>query len=121
MSSELLQRALPGSTLLVAVDHGKVAHRMWFSTGDTGLLEEPRSVSSLRPALDDVTGTVRRLAGAAAPVIAIEATGALHGCRVLELEDSGEIRPGNAGPVTGSACRRVPRRGREGCDHSARW
>ena len=41
MSSDLLQQALPGSTLVVAIDPGKVEHRVWFSTSDGGLLEEP--------------------------------------------------------------------------------
>jgi transposase len=87
MGSSLLRQALPGSTLVVAIDPGKVAHRVWFSTGDGGLLEEPRSVPSLRPGLDDVTATIRRLAGVAGPVVAIEATGALHGSWVRALEE----------------------------------
>lgn len=86
MSSELLAQVLPGSTLVVAIDPGKVAHRVWFSTGDAGLLEEPRSVPSLRPGLDDVEATIRRLVGAAAPIVAIESTGALHGPWVRALE-----------------------------------
>jgi transposase len=86
VSSDLLQQALPGSTLVVAIDPGKVAHRVWFSTSDGGLLEEPRSVPSLRAGLDDVEATIRRLVGAAAPVVAIEATGALHGPWVRALE-----------------------------------
>jgi transposase len=87
MSSDLLQQALPGSTLVVAIDPGKVAHRVWFSTSDGGLLEEPRSVPALRPGLDDVEATIRRLVGAATPVVAIEATGALHGPWVRALEE----------------------------------
>lgn len=87
MSSVLLQQALPGSTLVVAIDPGKVAHRVWFSTSDGGLLEEPRSVPALRPGLDDVEATIRRLVGAARPVVAIEATGALHGPWVRALEE----------------------------------
>lgn len=86
MSSDLLQQALPGSTLVVAIDPGKVQHRVWFSTSDGGLLEEPRSVPSLRAGLDDVEATIRRLVGAAVPVVAIEATGALHGPWVRALE-----------------------------------
>lgn len=86
VGSELLRQALPGSALVVAIDPGKVAHRVWFSTGDAGLLEEPRSVPSLRPGLDEVTATIRRLAGTQLPVVAIEATGALHGSWVRALE-----------------------------------
>jgi len=86
VDSGLLRQVLPGSTLVVAIDPGKVTHRVWFSTGDAGLLEDPRSVSSLRPGLDEVTGAIRRLSGAAAAVVAIEATGALHGPWVRALE-----------------------------------
>jgi transposase len=86
VDSDLLQQALPGSTLVVAIDPGKVTHRVWFSTSDGGLLVEPRSVPALRPGLDDVEATIRRLVGAAAPVVAIEATGALHGPWVRALE-----------------------------------
>lgn len=74
--SGLLQQALPGSALVVAIDPGKVSHRVWVSTGDAGLLEEPRSVPVLRPGLDDVTATIRRWADTDTPVVAIEATGA---------------------------------------------
>jgi transposase len=84
--SGLLRQALAGSALVVAIDPGKVSHRVWFSTGDAGLLEEPRSVPSLRPGLDDVSATIRRLAGGQLPVVAIEATGALHGSWVRALE-----------------------------------
>jgi hypothetical protein len=86
VGSDLLQQALPGSTL-VAIDPGKAQHRVWVSTGDDGLLEEPRSVPVLRPGLDEVTAVIRRLAGEAAPVVAIEATGGLHGPWVRALED----------------------------------
>ncbi|PZS29371.1 MAG: IS110 family transposase [Pseudonocardiales bacterium] len=85
--SGLLKQSLPGSALVVAIDPGKVSHRVWFSTGDVGLVEEPRSVPSLRPGLDEVTATIRRLAGTQAPVVAIEATGALHGSWVRALEE----------------------------------
>jgi transposase len=87
MGSGLLQQVLPGTTLVVAIDPGKVRHRVWFSTGDAGLLVEPRSVSSLRPGLDDVSETIRRLSGAGQPVVAVEATGGLHGSWVRALEE----------------------------------
>jgi len=85
--SELLEQVLPGSVLVVAIDPGKVQHRVWFSTGDGGLLAGPMSVPSLRPGLDEVTATIRRLAGPDGPVVAIEATGALHGSWVRALEE----------------------------------
>jgi hypothetical protein len=50
VGSSLLRQAVPESALVVAIDRpGKVQRRVWFSTGDAGLLEEPRSVPSLRP------------------------------------------------------------------------
>jgi transposase len=73
--------------LVVAIDPGKVAHRVWFSTGDAGLLTEPVSVPALRPGLDEVAAVIRRLSGPAGAVVAIEATGALHGCWVRALEE----------------------------------
>lgn len=42
---------------------------------------------SLRPGLDEVTATIRRFAGTQAPVVAIEATGGLHGPWVRALEE----------------------------------
>jgi transposase len=82
-----LQQALPGSTLVVAIDPGKVQHRVWFGTGDAGLLVEPVLVPALRPGLDEVVAAIRRLSGPAGAVVAIEATGALHGPWVRALEE----------------------------------
>jgi transposase len=84
--SELLQRALSGSALVVAIDPGKVEHRVWFSTAEGGLLVEPMSVPALRAGLDEVAAMIGRLSGAAGAVVAIEATGGLHGPWVRALE-----------------------------------
>jgi transposase len=84
---KLLERALPGSALVVAIDPGKVQHRVWFSTADAGLLVEPVSVPSLRAGLDEIAAAIRRLSGPAGTVVAIEATGALHGAWVRALEE----------------------------------
>jgi transposase len=86
VSELLLQQALPGSTLVVAIDPGKVRHRVWFSTGDAGLVLEPCSVPVLRAGLDEVSDAIRRLAGERRPVVAIEATGSLHCSWVRALE-----------------------------------
>jgi hypothetical protein len=86
VSLDLLQQALPGSTLVVAIDPGKARHRVWFSTGEQGLLEEPRSVTALLPGLEEVVAGIERLAGGRAPIVAIEATGGLHGAWVRALE-----------------------------------
>jgi transposase len=85
--SELLQVALPGSTLVVAIDPGKAHHRVWLSTGDGGLVVDPITVPVLREGLEEVTRLVRQHRGESVPVVAIEATGALHGPWVAALEE----------------------------------
>jgi hypothetical protein len=62
VSSDLLRQALPGSTLVVAIDPGEARHRVWFSTGEQRLLEEPRSVTALLPGLEEVVAGIERLA-----------------------------------------------------------
>jgi transposase len=86
VSGLVLQQALSGSTLVVAIDPGKAQHRVWFSTGDAGLLMEPCSVPVLRSGLDEVSDAIRRLAGDSRPVVAIEATGGLDGPWVRAME-----------------------------------
>ena len=81
----LLQMALPVSTLVVAIDPGKVANRVWLSTDEDGLVVEPLSLSVLRPGLDELDRLVRAHVGVGSPVFAIEATGALHRAWVAEL------------------------------------
>lgn len=82
----MLQEALDRSTLVVAVDPGKVAHRVWVSDG-SGLLSAPVTV----PVSREGVGRVERLVAVqreAHPdlVIAIEATGSLHRPWSVELE-----------------------------------
>ena len=48
----LLQRSLPSSTLVVAIDPGKAHHRVWLSTDAAGLVTEPLTVPVLRAGLD---------------------------------------------------------------------
>jgi hypothetical protein len=80
----LLQEALPVSTLVVAIDPGKVAHRVWLSTGEQGQVVEPRTLPVLRAGLDELDGLVRAQR-APMVVFAIEATGGLHQAWVHEL------------------------------------
>jgi transposase len=82
----LLQVALEPSTVVVAVDPGKVTNRVWVSDG-SGLLCDPVSlpvsregVASLEKLLAD-----RRKNGNGL-VVAIEATGSLHRAWASELE-----------------------------------
>jgi transposase len=74
----LLQAALEPSTLVLAVDPGKVSNRIWLSDG-SGLLAEPVSVPVSRDGLAGVERLVSIHAqGHPRVVIAIEATGSLH-------------------------------------------
>jgi transposase len=81
----LLHEALPGSTLVVAIDPGKVSNRVWLSTGEAGEVVPPLSLPVLRPGLEQLHRLVVDHAGPAAPVFAIEATGGLHQAWLREL------------------------------------
>lgn len=82
---DLLQRALPVDTLVVAVDPGKAQNRVWLSTDLAGLLLEPLTLPVLRPGLDELTRLIKAHRGDRQPVIAIETTGALHQAWAAEL------------------------------------
>jgi transposase len=88
----VLQRALSADTLVVAVDPGKVQHRVWLSTGAAGQVVEPLTLPVFRSGLEALDRLIDEHAGAKAPVIAVEATGALHRSWVVELE---RRRPGS--------------------------
>ena len=81
----LLQEALPASTLIVAIDPGKVSNRVWLSTGATGEVVPPLSLPVLRPGLEQLHRLVVDHTGASSPVFAIEATGGLHQAWMREL------------------------------------
>lgn len=81
----LLQKSLPVSTLVVAIDPGKAQNRVWLSSDESGLIVEPLSLSVLGPGLEQLDGLVRRHAGGRPAVFAIEATGGLHRAWVSEL------------------------------------
>jgi len=83
---DLLQRALPGDTLVVAIDPGKAQNRVWLSTDAAGLLVEPLVLPVLAVELTRLGRVVQQHRGARDPVIAIEATGALHRAWVTELD-----------------------------------
>jgi transposase len=80
----ILEVALDPATVIVAVDPGKVANRVWVSNG-AGLLSDPVSLPVSREGI----GRLERLLAAhnaLMPVIAIEATGSLHRAWATELE-----------------------------------
>lgn len=80
----ILGVALDPSTVVVAVDPGKVMNRVWVSNG-SGLLEEPVSLPVARAGIEQLESL---LAAHPSPgqVIAIEATGSLHRAWAAELE-----------------------------------
>ena len=82
---DLLQRALPVDTLVVAVDPGKAQNRVWLSTDAGGLLLDPLTLPVLRAGIDELTRLIQRHRGERDPVIAIETTGALHQAWAAEL------------------------------------
>jgi transposase len=81
----LLQEALPASTLVVAIDPGKVSNRVWLSTGEAGEVAPPLSLPVLRPGLEQLHRLVVDHTGDRGPVFAIEATGGLHQAWMREL------------------------------------
>lgn len=84
----ILQVALAPSTVVVAVDPGKVMNRVWVSNG-AGLLEEPVSLPVARSGIAELERMLAAHAGE--QVIAIEATGSLHRAWAAELE---RLHPG---------------------------
>ena len=84
--SGLLQEALPAQRVVVAIDPGKVANRVWLASGERGLIGEPVSLPTLRAGVDELVRLIAASASVGKPVIAIEATGSLHGAWTAELE-----------------------------------
>ena len=82
----LLREALPASTLVIAIDPGKVSNRVWLSSGAAGMAVEPLSLPVLRPGLEALQRLVHDHLNGSDPVFAIEATGALHQVWVRELD-----------------------------------
>jgi transposase len=76
-----LPREVPQGRVIVAIDPGKVVHRVWVTDRD-GLIGEPVSVANSRAGIEQLDALV----GAMSAVFAIEATGALHRSWAAELE-----------------------------------
>jgi transposase len=77
-----LLRELEGDRVVVAVDPGKVSHRVWLADRERGLIGEPVSVANSRGGIEQLAGLV----GGGDPVFAVEATGSLHRAFAGELE-----------------------------------
>lgn len=86
MSSDLLLREISGDRLVVAIDPGKVSNRVWLTTGERGLIGEPVSLPVLRDGVDELARLIAGSGVDGAPVIGIEATGALHRAWAAEVE-----------------------------------
>jgi transposase len=94
MEGPSLRIAAPAEALLVAVDPGKAHHRVWVTNQSDGLLEEPRSLPALRDGVDELERLIAKHSPADPPLIAVEATGALHQpfARELERRFPGSVR-----------------------------
>jgi transposase len=83
---DLLRREVPASSLVIAIDPGKVLNRVWLTTGGRGLIGEPVSLPVLREGLDELQQLVDRSGVVGAPVIGLEETGGLHRAWASEIE-----------------------------------
>jgi transposase len=82
----LLRREVPASSLIVAIDPGKVFNRVWLTSGERGLIGEPVSLPVLRDGVDELERLISVAAVGGPPVIGLEATGALHRAWASEIE-----------------------------------
>jgi transposase len=83
---ELLRQAVPATTLVVAVDPGKVSNRVWLTSGERGLIGEPVSLPVLGEGVQALCRLMATSGVAGPPIIGVEATGGLHQAWVAELE-----------------------------------
>src|SRR3954447_8344118 len=86
MSPGLLLKEVPSDRLVVAIDPGKVSNRVWLTSGERGLIGEPVSLPVLRDGVEELERLIGLSGVEGAPVIGIEATGALHRAWAAELE-----------------------------------
>jgi hypothetical protein len=84
--SSLLREALAAETLVVAIDPGKVANRVWLASGERGLIGEPVSLPTLRAGVEELVRLIAASGTPDEPLIAVEATGSLHRAWTAELE-----------------------------------
>jgi hypothetical protein len=83
---DLLRREVPASALVVAVDPGKAFNRVWLTSGERGLIGDPVSLPVLRDGVDELERLIIASGVTGAPVIGLEASGALHRAWATELE-----------------------------------
>ncbi len=85
-----LLRELESDRLVVAVDPGKVSHRVWLADRERGLIGEPVSVANSRVGIERLAALV----GGSDPVFAVEATGRCIGRSRGSLSGAGRERCG---------------------------
>ncbi len=83
---DLLRREVPATSLVVAIDPGKVFNRVWLTTGERGLIGDPVTLPVLRDGVDELERLISTSGVAGPPVIGLEATGALHRAWAGEIE-----------------------------------
>ena len=83
---DLLRREVPATSLVVAIDPGKAFNRVWLTTGERGMIGEPVSLPVLRDGVDELERLIDASGVIGAPVIGLEATGALHRAWAAEIE-----------------------------------
>lgn len=94
MSGPVLRSVLDQRTLAVAIDPGKVEQRVWLATGEGGLIGEPVSLPLSQAGVERLDRLIADAGAVGAPVIGVEATGALHRplVRALERRFPGSLR-----------------------------
>jgi transposase len=90
---DLVRAELPASTLVVAIDPGKVSNRVLLASGERGAIGEPVSLSVQRDGFEQLCRLIEST-GASETVVALEATGSLHlpWARELERRLPGSLR-----------------------------
>jgi transposase len=86
VSGPVLRSVLDQRRLAVAIDPGKVANRVWLTTGERGLVAEPVTLPVVREGVDELCRRIAATGVEGVPVIGIEATGSLHRAWASELE-----------------------------------
>jgi transposase len=79
-------REVPPQQLVVGIDVGKAQHRVVLASGERGLIGEVRSLSTLREGVEELARLIDASGCEGAPLIGIEASGALHHAWTRELE-----------------------------------
>jgi hypothetical protein len=70
---DLVSAQLPASTLVVAIDPGKVSNRVLLASGERGLIGEPISPSVQRDGVEELCRLIEST-GAAQTVVALESS-----------------------------------------------